>query len=111
MSLFQVKIQVIEMSAQLTRNSKKDAGRILETEGVKKRIRMLYDKHEYLEAYSRHTDFRVGLDPERAVGGMWEEIGRLQFVFLVEKGLQPHHEMLDIGCGTLRGGRHFRIPE
>lgn len=41
------------------------------------------------------------------VGGMWEEIGRLQFDFLVEKGLKPPHYLLDIGCGSLRGGVHF----
>lgn len=41
------------------------------------------------------------------VGGMWEEIGRLQFDFLVEKGLKPSHYLLDIGCGSLRGGVHF----
>ena len=29
------------------------------------------------------------------------------FEFLVKKGLRNHHELLDIGCGTLRGGRHF----
>ena len=42
-----------------------------------------------------------------AVGGLWEEMGRLQFDFLVEQGLQPHHKFLDIGCGSMRGGRHF----
>jgi len=26
---------------------------------------------------------------------------------MINKNLQPHHKMLDIGCGTLRGGRHF----
>ncbi len=38
---------------------------------------------------------------------MWEEIGKLQFDFLVERGLQPGHYLLDIGCGSLRGGVHF----
>lgn len=42
-----------------------------------------------------------------AVGGLWEEIGRLQFDFMVDKGLRPHHYLLDIGCGSLRGGVHF----
>ena len=42
-----------------------------------------------------------------AVGGLWDEMGRLQFDFLVAQGLQPHHKMLDIGCGSMRGGRHF----
>jgi SAM-dependent methyltransferase len=41
------------------------------------------------------------------VGGMWEEMGRLQFEFLVSRGLQPDQVFLDIGCGSLRGGVHF----
>jgi SAM-dependent methyltransferase len=41
------------------------------------------------------------------VGGMWDEIGRLQFDYLVSEGLRPHHYLLDIGCGALRGGRFF----
>ncbi len=67
----------------------------------------LYETKSYLDAYSEHTDLRVERDPQAAVGGMWEEIGILQFDFLVDSGLQPHHRLLDIGCGTLRGGRHF----
>lgn len=43
------------------------------------------------------------------VGGMFDEIGRLQFDFLVSQGLRPHHRLLDIACGCLRAGRHF-IP-
>lgn len=43
----------------------------------------------------------------RAVGGMWDEIGKLQFNFLVEQGLKPGHFLLDVGCGSLRGGIHF----
>ncbi len=42
-----------------------------------------------------------------AVGGMWEEIGNLQFEFLVDQGLLPEMNFLDIGCGSLRGGIHF----
>jgi hypothetical protein len=40
-------------------------------------------------------------------GGLWEEIGRLQFDFLVAQGLRPSHCLLDIACGALRGGVHF----
>lgn len=42
-----------------------------------------------------------------AVGGMWKEIGKLQFNFLVEQGLRPEHYLIDVGCGSLRGGIHF----
>lgn len=38
------------------------------------------------------------------VGGMWDEIGGLQLGFLISHGMQPHHKLLDIGCGSLRLG-------
>lgn len=41
------------------------------------------------------------------VGGHWEEIGQLQFDFLVAQGVKPEHTLLDIACGSLRGGVHF----
>ncbi len=41
------------------------------------------------------------------VGGLWEEMGQLQFDFLVSHGLEPRHTLLDIACGSLRGGVHF----
>lgn len=41
------------------------------------------------------------------VGGLWEEMGRLQLDFLIKQGLKPEHKLLDIGCGCLRGGLHF----
>ncbi|MCF7970792.1 MAG: class I SAM-dependent methyltransferase [Methylococcaceae bacterium] len=41
------------------------------------------------------------------VGGLWDEIGRLQFEFIKNAGLNPNHKLLDIGCGCLRGGIHF----
>lgn len=42
-----------------------------------------------------------------AVGGSWDAIGQHQFDFLVQQGLQPHHRLLDVGCGSLRGGVHY----
>ncbi len=39
-----------------------------------------------------------------AIGGLWEELGNLQMMFLKEHGLQPTHSLLDIGCGSLRLG-------
>src|SRR3979409_2149502 len=49
----------------------------------------------------------LGLDHRAAVGGRWEEIGELQFQFLRTHGLEPQHRLLDIGCGSLRGGVRF----
>ncbi len=41
------------------------------------------------------------------VGGLWDELGKLQFDFMVANGLKPGHYLLDVGCGALRGGVHF----
>jgi len=38
------------------------------------------------------------------VGGLWDEMGRLQLDFLVREGLEPRHTLLDVGCGCLRAG-------
>ncbi len=35
---------------------------------------------------------------------LWEMKRRFQFEFLTSRGLRPEHRLLDIGCGTLRGG-------
>lgn len=41
------------------------------------------------------------------VGGLWEKIGKPQLDYLITQGLQPDDFLLDIGCGSLRGGVHF----
>jgi SAM-dependent methyltransferase len=39
--------------------------------------------------------------------GHWDYLGKLQLDYLVERGLQPEHHFLDVGCGPLRAGVHF----
>ena len=56
---------------------------------------------------SDHTSERQPQWHRQVVGGLWDEIGRLQFDYLVSQGLKPHHRLLDVGCGSLRGGVHF----
>jgi SAM-dependent methyltransferase len=56
--------------------------------------------------------YRRLFDPDwhrRTIGNLprWDELGDLQFRFLVDQGLQPHHTFLDVGCGPLRGGIRF----
>nr|VFJ72947.1 MAG: Methyltransferase domain-containing protein [Candidatus Kentron sp. FW] len=41
------------------------------------------------------------------VGGLWDELGNLQLEFLIKSGLKPSHRLLDIGCGSLRGGVRY----
>ena len=38
------------------------------------------------------------------VGENWQEKQDFQIRFLKSQGLQPHHNLLDYGCGVLRGG-------
>ena len=86
---------------------KKFIKRILGWGSPEKYVRQLHEKRGYLDAYSEHTNSRITDEPHLAIGGSWEEMGELQFNFLVKRGLKPDCKMLDIGCGTLRGGRHF----
>lgn len=37
----------------------------------------------------------------------WQERGAFQLALLQWLGLEPHHSLLDIGCGPLRAGIHF----
>lgn len=41
------------------------------------------------------------------VGGRWLEVSRLQTDFMIKMGLRPEHVLLDVGCGSLRGGVEF----
>jgi ABC-type polysaccharide/polyol phosphate transport system ATPase subunit len=46
--------------------------------------------------------------PHRAVrGGHWSEAGAWQFEFLRAQGLEPHHYVLDVGCGSLAAAVHL----
>ena len=64
---------------------------------VKQRIPTRY--HKYFDpGWHRRT---IGYVEE------WERHGQAQFDYLVSQDLQPHHYLLDVGCGPLRGGVHF----
>lgn len=66
---------------------------------------IIYEYKKLKERLKEITGHRR--DHRRWVGGAWEEIGQLQFNFLLDNGLLPHHKLLDIGCGSLRGGVHL----
>jgi hypothetical protein len=38
---------------------------------------------------------------------LFESLAKLQYEFMLKWGLAPSHVLCDIGCGCLRGGRHF----
>lgn len=65
------------------------------------------DSATYLKEYVEDTDNRVTVDAKRAVGGMWFKIGKIQIDFMKAIGMKPNNTLLDLGCGTLRAGRHF----
>jgi len=64
---------------------------------------------DLLNPYSRQlTAGEIASGEHRlAVGGLWDEMGKLQCDFLVARGLRPEHRFIDVGCGALRGGVHF----
>lgn len=61
----------------------------------------------YREFYAAAVDERAVRDPKEAIGGLWEEMGRLQIEFMTRRGMLPRHRLLDVGCGSMRAGRHF----
>lgn len=62
-------------------------------------------QHDY-ERQLTTREIARGEHRER-IGGMWDEIGQLQYNFLKAQGLSESNRLLDIGCGSLRGGVHF----
>ena len=56
-----------------------------------------------------HIEFEgeLVLDHRNPAVELSEEIGRLQFDFLVSMGLRPQLQLVDVGCGRLRAGAHF----
>lgn len=70
-------------------------------------LKFKYRNRPYAEYYAKVMKNMTAKDPKAAVGGMWDEIGQLQFDFLSKQGLKKEHKLLDFGCGSLRAGLHF----
>ena len=47
--------------------------------------------------------------PDRKFHYRWYELGEWQFDTLIQLGLEPQHDLLDLGCGPMRLGQ-FAIP-
>jgi hypothetical protein len=85
------------------------------------------NRQQLLEAFKKHlsteeikslgVDLPAGADHYRAFVGppfIYDVLGALQFMFLIELGLREHNTVLDIGCGSLRLGRlliPFLLPD
>lgn len=61
----------------------------------------------FAEANRKRMNKRVQTEGDGAIGGTDLGIGDLQFETLRQEGLESNDRLLDIGCGTLRGGQHF----
>jgi methyltransferase family protein len=63
-----------------------------------------------LNAYQDTSEIQRAVNEGRhreVIGGLWDEIGRLQFEYMVKHGLERRSRLIDVGCGSLRGGVHF----
>jgi SAM-dependent methyltransferase len=67
---------------------------------IKQHVNSYYD-------LGRYKKFFLGLDHRGLVGGLWDEIGTLQFEFLKNRGLTSSNYILDVGCGSFRVGVHL----
>ena len=77
-------------------------------EKVERRIEVVEEHVEHDYAAVEMDEAKIAeREHRRFVGGRWNEIGTLQRDYLVSRGLQPGHALLDVGCGALRAGRHF----
>jgi SAM-dependent methyltransferase len=73
------------------------------------------DRSHTDENRNKEIDYAAPLSDEeiatrkhrKRVGGQWAVMGPLQREFMIARGLQPHHRLLDVGCGALRAGSHF----
>src|SRR5262249_7917443 len=69
------------------------------------------DPHQQRQWLARKRQDREARDYRSFVGPahLYDVMAATQFTLLIHLGLREHHHLLDIGCGSLRGGRLF-IP-
>jgi protein-L-isoaspartate O-methyltransferase len=68
-------------------------------------------RRDHVSFYREVMRRNVAEDPDLAIGSAnrtrWYALGQMQLDYLVSRGLEPHHRMLEVGCGNLRGGWRF----
>ncbi len=97
------------MSTVQSRNAQAGPGALHRANNLVRRMwwRARWGRRPYSAYQGRLMDTMASEDPKEAVGGMWDVIGPFQLENLKRHGLRPHHTLLDIGCGSLRGGLHL----
>ena len=65
-------------------------------------------ENRYVDSHLK-KDFSEGKNHRVVIGGLWDELGPLQFNYMKDQGLTPSDSLIDIGCGSFRGGTLF-IP-
>lgn len=74
---------------------------------VTRKLRMLR-RHLYgLRSYVPGLKHKHRIESLVGPLGYWDELQRYQFQVLTQLGLQPDHDLLDLGCGPLQGGIAF----
>lgn len=71
---------------------------------------MFWESPTLLNPYEDHDSINDAVaagEHRQVIGGLWEELGSFQLELLKRFGLAPSSRLLDIGCGSFRGGRHF----
>ena len=70
---------------------------------LKRLRRRLYGLRSFVPGWRRRHAL------EKMVGplGFWDQLQKYQLQAVTQLGLQPHHFLLDIGCGPLQGGAAF----
>lgn len=62
---------------------------------------------DFSASYLRKTAELLAREPEaramsQAIGAEFDAMGTLEFLLLQQEGLQPHHTLIDVGCGSGR---------
>ena len=73
---------------------------------IEHRVEQAGEQPDYSERVFTEEEIAQGVH-RRFIGGSWDTHGRAQLEYLRSRGLQPHHRLLDIGCGPFRAGRHL----
>ena len=54
--------------------------------------------------YAKYVDASAASSDSRWLAETEVEVGQMQVRYLAGNGMEPHHRLLDFGCGNLRGG-------